>query len=217
MTSPVSDADAALEGLCSRLALPLPDDARMERITDFLHEAGMLRRTPRSGYAFLGSGAENVAEHSFRAAVMGYILARLAGADAARVTLLCLFHDLHEARTGDFNYVNHRYNRTDAEAALRDATAGTGLEEDLADLWREWRDDAGVEAHLAHDADQLDLLFNLMVELKKGNRSALDWIECLIPRLKTRQGRDVAAAALRADPNRWWYGRVEKEWWIHRK
>ena len=62
----------ALEQLCAALDLPRPDDAQLDRMTDFFHEAGMLRHTPRSGYAFLGSGAENVAEHSFRTAVMGY-------------------------------------------------------------------------------------------------------------------------------------------------
>ena len=127
----------ALERLCTALELPSPDDAQLMRMADFFNEAGMLRHTPRSGYAFLGSGAENVAEHSFRTAVMGYALARMAGADAARTTLLCLFHDLHEARTGDFNYVNHRYNTCRAKEALDDAVCGTGLEEDMDGFWTE--------------------------------------------------------------------------------
>ena len=55
---------------------------RMARLADFLFEAGMLRKTPRTGYQFLGSGRENVAEHSFRTALIGYSLARMAGADA---------------------------------------------------------------------------------------------------------------------------------------
>ena len=84
---------------------------QLGRLADFCNEVGMLRHTPRNGYAFLGSGRENVAEHSYRVSVLGYALARLAGADPARVAFLCLFHDLHEARTGDFNYVNHRYNQ----------------------------------------------------------------------------------------------------------
>lgn len=75
----------------------------MQRLTDFLNEVGMLRHTPRSGYKFLGSGQETVAEHSHRTAVIGYVLAKKTGADAARTVMLCLFHDLPEARTGDFN------------------------------------------------------------------------------------------------------------------
>ena len=88
----------------------------LERLADFCNEAGMLRHTPRSGYAFLGSGRESVAEHSYRTTVLGYMLARMAGLDPSRVVMLCLFHDLHEARTGDFNYVNHRYDTCRARA-----------------------------------------------------------------------------------------------------
>ena len=53
-------------------------NARLNRLCDFIFEAGMLRRTPRSGYQFLGSGRENVAEHSFLCALIGLVLAELA-------------------------------------------------------------------------------------------------------------------------------------------
>ena len=65
---------------------------RLDRLADFFNEVGMLRHTPRTGYAFLGTGSENVAEHSYRVSVMGYVLARISGMDPARVTFLCLFH-----------------------------------------------------------------------------------------------------------------------------
>ena len=47
----------------------------MKRTAEFLFEVGMLKRTPRTGYQFLGSGGESVADHSFRTAVIGYVLA----------------------------------------------------------------------------------------------------------------------------------------------
>ena len=40
----------------------------MKNLANFLFEVGMLKRTPRTGFQFLGSGAESVAEHSFRTA-----------------------------------------------------------------------------------------------------------------------------------------------------
>ena len=165
-------------------AAGLPDEQQMERITDFFHEAGHLRHTPRSGYAFLGSGSENVAEHSYRTSVIGYTLAKLAGADAARVTFLCLFHDLHEARTGDFNYVNHRYDTCRDRDALQDAVDGTGLEQDILEGWDELQERRSLEARLAHDADQLDLICNLKAELDKGNKFAADWLESAVKRLR---------------------------------
>lgn len=198
-------------------AAGLPDEQQMERITDFFHEAGHLRHTPRSGYAFLGSGSENVAEHSYRTSVIGYTLAKLAGADAARVTFLCLFHDLHEARTGDFNYVNHRYDTCRDRDALQDAVDGTGLEQDILDGWDELQERQSLEARLAHDADQLDLICNLKAELDKGNKFAADWLESAVKRLRSPQAQALCEVILRTDHNRWWYGRVDKKWWVDRK
>lgn len=44
----------------------------MESIADFLFEVGMLCKTPRSGYQFLGSGRESVAEHILRTVFIGF-------------------------------------------------------------------------------------------------------------------------------------------------
>ncbi|MDY0259208.1 MAG: HD domain-containing protein [Desulfovibrio sp.] len=190
--------------------------ARLERLADFFNEVGMLRHTPRTGYAFLGSGKENVAEHSYRVSVMGYVLARMCGLDPARVTFLCLFHDLHEARTGDFNYVNHRYDQCQARRALEDCVDGTGLEADVLPLWDELAAGVSPEAVLAHDADQLDLICNLKAELDKGNAFAAQWLESAVKRLRSPEARELAEVVLRTDHNRWWYGRVEKDWWVRR-
>lgn len=194
----------------------LEERSRNERIIDLLNEVGMLRHTPRTGYQFLGTGKENVAEHSYRTAVIGYVLATLAGADKARVTFLCLFHDLHEARTGDFNYVNHIYNSTRARTALEHATAGTGLEEDILPLWDEMTQADSLEARLAHDADQLDLLLNLKAESDKGNAFADDWIDSAIQRLKSPEAQELAAVLRHINHNEWWYVGTETSWWASR-
>lgn len=187
--------------------------SRLERLTDFINEAGMLRFTPRTGYQFLGTGAENVAEHSHRTAIIGYVLARLAGADAARTVLLCLFHDLHEARTGDFNYVNRMYNTTNARRALEHASAGTGIEDDILPLWDELAENVSAEAKLAHDADQLDLIFNLKRESEKGNTFADAWLANALKRLKTPQGQELAAVAKDTPTFFWWYNGPAPKWW----
>ena len=148
--------------------------------------------------------------------VMGYVLARMCGLDPARVTFLCLFHDLHEARTGDFNYVNHRYDQCQARRALEDCVDGTGLEADVLPLWDELAAGASPEAVLAHDADQLDLICNLKAELDKGNAFASQWLESAVKRLRSPEARELAEVVLRTDHNRWWYGQVEREWWVRR-
>lgn len=187
---------------------------QLHRLADFLFEAGMLRKTPRTGYQFLGSGQENVAEHSFGTAIIGYVLAKLAGANEARTIFLCLFHDFAEARTGDFNYVNRLYNKCDPKAALQDAACGTGLEHDLLAMWEELENDNTLEARLANDADQLDLILNLKEELDLGNPYAAKWLESSVQRLLTPQAQKLAAAILSTDHTDWWYKGPDKSWWI---
>ena len=189
------------------------DNTDWKRVADFLFEVGMLRKTPRTGYQFLGSGNENVAEHSFRVAVIGHVLARKAGADVGRTVSLCLFHDVHEARTGDFNYVNRIYNTSRPELALAHALEGTGLREEVLGMWEELEGADSLEAQLAQDADQLDLILSLKEEKDLGNRYADKWLECAVPRLRTDMGRELAETILTTDQSDWWFIKPDKCWW----
>ena len=186
---------------------------QLKRLADFFFEVGMLRKTPRTGYQFLGTGAENVAEHSFRTAVIGYVLARRTGADPAKTALLCLFHDLHEARTGDFNYVNRLYNKTDRTLALEHATAGTGLAEDILPLWEELEAGGTPEAQLAQDADQLDLILNLKEQQDLGNTYAKKWLDCALKRLRTDEAINLANTIAETDHSHWWFLGPDESWW----
>ena len=189
--------------------------ASLRRLTDFLHEVGMLRHLPRSGYAFLGTGRESVAEHSHRVAVIGYALALLGGADPARTVMLCLFHDLGEARTGDFNYVNQIYNTRRERQAVVDAVRGTGLEEEILSFWDEQEARQSQEAIFARDADQLDLILNLKRESDLGNRYADDWLRSAIQRLVSPLARELAETVLRTDHTDWWRRARDEAWWIN--
>ena len=191
----------------------MSDRDRLTRLADLVFEAGMLRKTPRTGYQFLGSGSENVAEHSFRTALIGFTLALNAGADPYRTMAMCLFHDLHEARTGDFNYVNKLYNAADSRRALGDALAGTGLTDVVMPLHDELEAAGSLEARLAQDADQIDLIANLKEELDLGNRYASAWIEAAMARLRTEPGRRLARTLAETDHAEWWFNGPDKQWW----
>lgn len=52
---------------------------------------------------------ETIAEHSFRAAIVGSVLAMMEGADPAKTALLSLWHDTQETRVGDIPHVGRRY------------------------------------------------------------------------------------------------------------
>ncbi|MCK7469311.1 MAG: HD domain-containing protein [Desulfosudis oleivorans] len=83
----------------------------------------MLNKTPRTGFRFLGSGKESVAEHILRTLFIGYSLCKLdPAADELKVLRMCLVHDLPEARTGDQNYMYKKYVTVDEEKAVRELT-----------------------------------------------------------------------------------------------
>ncbi|MBS3779140.1 MAG: HD domain-containing protein [Desulfovermiculus sp.] len=186
---------------------------RWKALTDLLFEVGMLRHTPRTGYQFLGSGKESVAEHSFRTTVTGFVLAQLAGADWAKVVLMCLFHDLHETRTGDFNYVNKMYNTSRDDQAAFDAWSGTGLGQNVLDVLSEMEEASSLEAILAQDADQLDLILSLKQEQDLGNAYAQKWITHALDRLRSDLGRDLAQAIIHTDHTDWWFRAADSSWW----
>lgn len=186
---------------------------RWKALTDLLFEVGMLRHTPRTGYQFLGSGKESVAEHSFRTTVTGFVLAQLAGADWAKVVLMCLFHDLHETRTGDFNYVNKMYNTSRDELAASDAWSGTGLGQDVLGVLAEMEEASSLEAKLAQDADQLDLILSLKQEQDLGNAYARKWITHALDRLRSDLGRDLAQTIIHTDHTDWWFRAADSSWW----
>lgn len=90
----------------------MPKRNNINSTADLLFEVGILSKTPRSGFHFLGSGQQSVAEHTCRAGYIGYVLAALdKKADSAKTMKICLLHDLHEARTSDLNYVHQKYSR----------------------------------------------------------------------------------------------------------
>jgi putative hydrolase of HD superfamily len=183
------------------------------RLADFVFEALFLKRTPRSGYSFLGRGEESVAEHSFGVALIAFALARMNGAaDLERVMKLSLFHDLAEARTGDLNYMNKRYVSAQEDMATRDLARGLPFEGEILCLYRVWKSAERLEARLAADADQLDLLVELARHRAEGSRAAEDWIRFALLRLKTPEGKALASDLLAADPDGWWFEKRESLW-----
>lgn len=206
-------SDLGNTGSCNPLH-NLGDRSRISRLVDFLFEAGMLRKTPRTGYQFLGSGSENVAEHSFRTALIGYVLANMAGANPEHTAMLCLIHDFHEARTGDFNYVNSIYNTSRQRLAVEHTLKGTGLTEKLLPLWDEQEEEVSLESRLAKDADQLDLILNLTEEKNLGNPYAEKWLKSALLRVTTPYGKELAATIVETDHTDWWFKGPQEDWWI---
>ncbi len=189
-------------------------------LAEFLFTAAMLRRTPRSGLQFLGSGRESVAEHVFEVMIVAYTLVHMARRDGLeidenRVLKLCLVHDLPESRTGDLNYVNKKYLKVDEEKAMADMCGPLFFGDELAGLLREFEKRESPEACLAADADQLALMVLLREESDLGNRQADKWLAVASQRLLTEYGRQLALELKECNWSAWWFTKDSRQWWIN--
>ena len=187
----------------------------MKDIANFLFEVGMLKKTPRTGFQFLGSGRESVAEHITRTIFIGYTLSKLTGdVDELKLLKMCLFHDLPETRTGDMNYVNKKYVNVDERKALRDLTDTLFFGEDLEAIIDEFNEKKTIVSLLAHDADQLSLILQLKEYGDLGNKYSREWIDFALKRLSTETAKKVAEAILDTDSSEWWF-KDKSDWWVN--
>lgn len=178
----------------------------MESIVHLLNEIGMLAHTPRSGFAFLGTGKQSVAEHSHRMALVAYVLAVIGEepVDISKLLIMCLCHDLPEARTGDLNYVNKRYVKADENKVIEEMGKATLLGKIFAAYLNEYIEGETLEAQLAHDADQIELLLVLKELIDTGNMRANRWFENVEKRVETKIGKQLARVIHSTPSDGWW-------------
>jgi putative hydrolase of HD superfamily len=132
--------------------------------------------------------------------------------DALKIILMCLFHDLHEARTGDQNYVNKQYVKVDEDRSIRDLARNLPFGDAVIALTQEFRKGESIDARLARDADQLDLILELKEQQDLGNRYAKEWIEYAIQRLGSESAKRMAREILDTDCNEWWFEKRASLW-----
>lgn len=191
---------------------------KLDPLVDYLFEVGMLAETPRSGFHFLRSGQQSVAEHIHRVAHIGYVLATLEqDVDVAKVLKMCLFHDLAETRTSDLSWLHQQYGELDEKQALEDAVASLPFKKDILDVWEEYEERQSKESKIVKDADTLELLLRLKETADAGNTHALKWVPHAIKRLHTQTGRDLAKKIMKTRSDRWWFTSKDDEWWVNRK
>lgn len=195
----------------------MTEQEQLAAVTDFLFEVGILSKTPRSGFYFLGSGSQSVAEHLNRVVFVGYVLSFMTpGSDMDKVLKMCVFHDLPEARTSDLNYVHQKYAKADESKVLEDLSAALPFGADIRTIVEERNEGKTLEAKLAKDADQLEWLLSLKEQADTGNRRAETFIPPAVKRLKTEQAKRLAEKIVATNSDNWWFGNKEDSWWVSR-
>jgi len=186
-------------------------------IVDFLFEVGILSKTPRSGFHFLGSGQQSVSEHITRTVYIGFVLATMEkDVDSAKVMEMCLFHDLAEARTSDLNYVHQKYTLSDEHKAIKDLAGSLIFGEKISQVLNEYKQKKSKEAILAKDADNIEWLLSLKEQVDIGNKRAITWLPSTVKRLKTDVAKDLAKIILKTNSDDWWFSQKKDDWWVKR-
>jgi len=177
----------------------------MKPIANLLFEVRILKDIVRSGYAFLGSGKESIAEHSFMTAFICFAMAGIErNVNREKLVTMALVHDIAEARTGDFNYVEKTYSQTDEAKAISHLTQGLSFGDDIKILIDEFNSGQTKEAKLVKDADQISFILELKKQADIGAKGPEKWLPVILERLKTDTGRKIAQSIMETGWDEWW-------------
>ncbi|MFC2142875.1 HD family hydrolase [Candidatus Aenigmatarchaeota archaeon] len=182
----------------------------MENLVKLLQEAGLLKKLKRSGFWIHGvDNPESIADHAHRATLIGYLIAKIEGADREKVMKMLIFHDLHETRINDIHKITQNYiDRTNAENKVIKEQA-KWMPEDIGneykELMEEFNEKKTLEAQIANDADKLDLIFQVKDIMNTGNMEVKDMFDRGGQVLRTKTAKEIYKV-LKSDPERWWKG-----------
>ena len=153
---------------------------------------------------------ESVAEHSFRTAILAYVLASLDGADPMRAATIALFHDTAETRIGDLHRVAKRY--VDVEKSEQNALAEQvqRLPQEMSgiilSMIGEYENRNTPEGRIAKEADSLECLIQAREYQLHGHADAEDWVTGCYASLRTETAKRLADSVLQTEPRSWWEG-----------
>jgi putative hydrolases of HD superfamily len=184
----------------------------MNNVAKYLYEIGHMKRVKRSGWWLAGiTNPESIAEHSFRTAILGYILASLTEeADPEKTAIMCLFHDTGEARINDLHRVAKRYINVgrDEERAFTEQVERLpeNISKRILALFKDYEERLSLEGKLAHDADLLECILQAREYQVQGYPDVQDWITNCYAGLQTDVAKDLAETCLQIEPKDWWQG-----------
>ncbi len=184
------------------------------QLAKFLFEVGTLRRLPRihRQTLLIDDTSDTIASHTFRVALIGWHLAKLEGADPYKVVMMCLLHDLGEARSNDHNWIHKRYIKIFEDEIMNDQLGGHP-DGELFAIASEYRARKSKEAVIAKDADNLDQILLLREYEWQGSKEAPAWLHdkgrtpfAKVKDMKTVSGKKLAKAIYKEEPSSWWEG-----------
>ncbi len=183
----------------------------LQKLCDYIFELNTLKKFRHSGTKLAGvKEPDTIAEHAYRTAVIGYVLAKAEKANPDKTALICLMHDNAEARITDLHKVARRY--IDAKKPEKTAYKEQlqNLPKEIGDLfWKnflEYEDQTSKEGIIARDADMLETAFQAKEYLDLGYKACQDWISNVEKCVKTGTAKKLLKAMKKKQFTDWWRG-----------
>ncbi len=133
----------------------------IEKLFSLLHTAEALKDNTRHSWTSKGR-RESVAEHCFRLSVMAYFVKdEYPGLDWNRLILMCLFHDMGEAFTGDIPaFIKTKEDEKREEKAIDGYLSDLPepYRKELSELFSEMEARKTTEAKLCWGLDKMETL-----------------------------------------------------------
>ncbi len=175
---------------------------KLKQTTNLIYEAAVVKRMLRTGWQILGDNEENVGEHTFITCVIAYFLAKELKANMEQVLVMSVFHDFHEARTGELDKLAKVYTSRHEERANQDIFAG--VDDELLSLLNTYEEKQTLEAKIAYEANVLAFSVEVKLLQEKGNIHAKEWLEANNSRLRLPEAIELAADIAKTDSQNWW-------------
>jgi putative hydrolase of HD superfamily len=158
-------------------------ETNFQNISKFLKIAGMLKRTPRTGWVEVSIyQPESVADHTFRTAILSMLYADIEGLDPLKLLRMALIHDLPEALTGDLTPQEKTEETIEKEETainqILDLLPVTQREKYIT-VWSEYREGKTREAQAVRQLEKIEMALQAKEYQKAGatNKSLQRFIE----------------------------------------
>ncbi len=150
-----------------------------DKIIEFIRTVGKLKKVGRTGWVTWKGlnipNPESVADHSFRTAVLGMLVADIKKLDSEKVMRMCLLHDVAESIIGDWDTYAKEKLGEDTKAKKENAAfekimeaLPAGEREMYLKLWREFGEMNTPEAKIAYQSDKLEMIFQALEYMEDG-------------------------------------------------
>jgi len=178
------------------------DKKQIKDITNLIYEAAAVKRMRRTGWMILGDNDEGVGEHTFMTCVIAYFLAKKLNANMETVLIMSVFHDFHEARTGDLDKIAKFYMKRDQDKANKDIFQG--IDDELLKTLDIYEQKQTLEARIVYEANVIAFAVELKLLIEKGNVHAKEWIDANIKRIRIPEAVALAESLAKSSSQGWW-------------